>query len=349
MKRVSVVVLNFNTERDTVSCLKSLTKVDYPDFEVVVVENGSDENSVRELSKHIAKLKHLLKLRVVRLSKNLGYAGGCNAGVRETRSDYVVLLTNDTIVNRNYLKALVETFERYEKVGVVVPKIVHKGYYQDNLTFNGLMSISGLPIEFLPGESQSFFSSVSGCSLLFDKRVFELPFDDDYFLCLEDAYLSWSSLLQGYKCVPSLEAVLTHKSLYHKDRSGSFNIVFHPTKNIVMNVLIFFELVNLFKVLPLLFVQSFLILVLPLFRMRPRGVWWKLRSYWWLLRNFDRVWRKRKYVQSLRRISDRDLSWGFTCRQPFFKGFFGRFIDSLIFLYCWLLRLPVREVYRDAK
>ena len=352
MKPISVVVLNYNTERDTVRCLSSLAKVDYPDFEVVVVENGSDDSSARELSKRISKLKQVIKVKLVRLTRNVGYAGGCNAGVRETRNDHVVLLSNDTTVNRRYLKELVKTFEKEDgRVGIVVPKVINKGYGLDKLAFSGLISITGLPVEFLPRMSEPFFSSVNGCSLLFNKRIFNLPFDKDYFIYAEDVYLSWWSLLKGYKCVLAPKAVLTHKSLYFKDRTRTFNGIFHMSKNTSMNVLIFFELVNIFKVLPLLFVQSSLMLLTPLFWRRrcKKAIWWKLRSYWWLVRNFRKIWHKRKHIQSLRRVSDHDLSWGFTCRQPLFKGFFGRFVDSLIFLYCWVVRLPVREVYRGVK
>ena len=351
MKPISVVVLNYNTERDTVRCLSSLAKVDYPDFEVVVVENGSAEGSLRELRRHIAGLKRVLKLRFVRLERNRGYAGGCNAGVEAARSNYVVLLSNDTIVNRPYLKELVKTFEKEDgRVGIVVPKVINKE--QGDLTvLRGFINIGGIPVDFLPGQREPFFSNAGGCSLFFDKRIFALPFDNDYFINAEDTYLSWRSLLKGYKCVLAPKAVLTHKSLYSKDRTRTFNSVFHMSKNTFMNVLIFFELVNIFKVLPLLFVQSSLMLITPFFwsRRYKRAIWWKLRSYWWLVKNFRKIWRKRKHIQSLRRVSDRDLSWGFTCRQPLFKGFFGRFVDSLIFLYCWVVRLPVREVYQGVK
>ena len=239
MKRVSIVLLSYNNERDTFRCLSSLVKVDYPDFEVVVVDNGSNEKSASKLKGHVNKLKQGFKVRNVQLSSNRGFAGGCNAGVRDSKSDYVVLLNNDTTVNKGYLKEMVKVMESEDNVAIVGSRIVNEGSYEAETTFGGLLHFTGSPIKPPPGMPDYFTFVVSGCSMLLNKKVVGLPFDEDYFMYGEDVYLSWLSLLRGYKCVIATKSVVKHRSLYDKHRNRSFNVAFHGSKNAVLNVLIF--------------------------------------------------------------------------------------------------------------
>ena len=347
MKRVSIVLLNWNNERDTVRCLKSLAKVDYPDFEVVVVDNGSDEASVRRLRQHLNKNRWngIIKTRLIELNENRGCAGGRNLGVRKSKNNYVLLLDNDATVNKGYLKELVETFSKGKNIGLVGPKIVNKGCYNHLISYETIWDLFGSGKQLPPNADKSLTFGVSGCSIFFDKRVIDVPFEEDYFVYGEDTYLSWILSLKGYKHLIARKSVVTHESTYERRRVGSFNFVFHGTKNQWMNDLIFFELNNLFKILPLLFAHELFILV-ALSSKNPHVFFLKIRSYWWIIKNFKKIWHKRKEIQALRKLSDRDLSWGFTCRQPYFNGFFGRLVDSAIFLYCWVVRFPVREVYK---
>src|SRR3972149_12039405 len=95
--RVSVVVLNWNGLADTRECLESLKAVSYPDYRVIVIDNGSREDEARALQSAFGDFA-----RVVRSETNLGFAGGANIGIREALSqgsDYVLLLNNDTTVD----------------------------------------------------------------------------------------------------------------------------------------------------------------------------------------------------------------------------------------------------------
>ena len=93
--RVSIVILNWNSYEVTLDCLLSLRKMDYRNFEVVLVDNGSIDGSPAKL------LQSVPEIRLIRNETNLGFAGGCNVGMRDALrrgTDYVLLLNNDTIV-----------------------------------------------------------------------------------------------------------------------------------------------------------------------------------------------------------------------------------------------------------
>lgn len=100
---VVVVILNWNGKRDTLECLSSVRAINYPSFEIVVVDNGSTDDSVAAIKAHFPGIS------VIETGENLGYAGGNNAGMRyaiQQGADYVLLLNNDTVVDRSVLTAL---------------------------------------------------------------------------------------------------------------------------------------------------------------------------------------------------------------------------------------------------
>src|SRR5690349_2452680 len=103
MPRIAVLVLNWNGRDDTLQCLESLSKVDYPNFDVIVVDNGSIDDSVQAIR---ASFPSLL---LIENGANLGYAEGNNAGMRvalERGADFILLLNNDTVVDGDLLKEL---------------------------------------------------------------------------------------------------------------------------------------------------------------------------------------------------------------------------------------------------
>ena len=119
--RVSIIILNWNSYEVTLDCLLSLRKIDYSNFEVVLVDNGSIDESPGKL------LENVPEIRLIRNATNLGFAGGCNVGMRDVlrrRTDYLLLLNNDTIVAPDFLSQLVRVAESDEKIGAASPKIL---------------------------------------------------------------------------------------------------------------------------------------------------------------------------------------------------------------------------------
>ncbi len=120
--KVSVLVLNWNRKADTLECLESLRNVDYPNFEIVVVDNASTDDSVAAIRQAYPDVV------VLQNSDNLGYAEGNNVGIRyalKNGSDYVFVLNNDTVVDANVLTPLVETMEREPDVAVAGSRICY--------------------------------------------------------------------------------------------------------------------------------------------------------------------------------------------------------------------------------
>jgi len=136
MKNVSIVILNWNRPKDTVDCLKSVGNLNISGFklQIIVVDNNSKDNSVKLIKEQLVKIekKENILGEIVRNKKNLGFAEGNNVGMKHAINhgmDFVLLLNNDTIVDKNLIRGLIETAGRYPNAGIISPKIYFaKGY-----------------------------------------------------------------------------------------------------------------------------------------------------------------------------------------------------------------------------
>ena len=122
---VYIILLNWHGWRDTIACLDSLASLDYTNYHLQVVDNGSTDNSVACI-----RAAHP-EVSIIETGRNLGFSGGCNVGVRralEEGADYIWLLNNDTTVDPQALSAMVAVAETDPKVGAIGSVL----YYLDN-------------------------------------------------------------------------------------------------------------------------------------------------------------------------------------------------------------------------
>lgn len=129
---VSVIIVNYNGKNCLERCLGSVLLTEYPNFEVILVDNASADNSLIIADK---LREHEPRLVIIKNTENVVFAEGTSIGIRyalRKDSDYVLLLNNDVIVDRRFLSELVNLAENDEKVGIVGSKIYD--YYKRNLT-----------------------------------------------------------------------------------------------------------------------------------------------------------------------------------------------------------------------
>lgn len=116
IKRVDVVVLNWNGWQDTIACLASLQRQDYPHFNLLVVDNGSTDGSVGQIKQAMPAVE------LLQTGANLGFGGGCNAGIQLAMArgaDYVWLINSDATVDPGALSALVRMADQNPMLGAV--------------------------------------------------------------------------------------------------------------------------------------------------------------------------------------------------------------------------------------
>lgn len=120
-KLVSVVIITRNRKKITLDCLQSVLRMNYPAFEVILVDNASNDNTVEAVKKKFPKV------RIAASPINLGLNGGRNLGQKKAKGKYILFLDSDTIVDKDLIKELVKIAETDPSIGIVCPKI----YYYD--------------------------------------------------------------------------------------------------------------------------------------------------------------------------------------------------------------------------
>jgi hypothetical protein len=210
---VWIVVLNWNLSEITRDCVLSLRKLSYPAFRILIVDNGSTDNSVEIL-------QVLEDVTLLVNEKNVGFAAGNNHGIEyalKKDADYVLILNNDVVVAPDMLSKLVSVAQSDSSVGVVGPVI----YYFDapgkvwfaGMEFRDSLYVvrRGLHLEYPldPAERVDF---VSGCGMLVKREVWEQVglFDDRFFMYYEDLDFSLRVKKAGYSLMCSTQAKMWH-------------------------------------------------------------------------------------------------------------------------------------------
>jgi GT2 family glycosyltransferase len=213
-KLASVVIPNWNGAAHLPTCLDALRRQTFTDYETIVVENGSTDESRQLLSRDYPDIQ------VIALPRNLGFAGGCNTGLRHASGETLVILNNDTQVDSNWLLELLSAIERHPDAGMATPKVrlwddrrrLHTT--GDYLRSNGIPDSRGVwELDEGQYDDQTYVFGAAGVAPAYRRTMLEEVglFDADFGSYCEDVDLSWRAQLAGYRCVYAPRALLYHK------------------------------------------------------------------------------------------------------------------------------------------
>ncbi len=218
LPKVSIIVVNWNNKKDTAECLNSLLQVDYPNFQVLLVDNGSTDGSAAFFREHYPGLK------MIENKANLFFAEGNNVVLRqlmESDTDYFFLVNNDTIVDKNILRELVKISESSPDIGIVGPKIYY--YQPNNVIWHAGGRLNYWRCDFgsigIRQEDRGQFDQVrdvdyvAGCGLLIKKEVVcQIGFlDSSYVMYMDDPDWCVRAKKKGYRIVYVPAAKMWHK------------------------------------------------------------------------------------------------------------------------------------------
>lgn len=241
--KICIIVLNWDNKKDTFECLDSVLKINYPNFKVVLVDNGSEEKIKNDVeARYPSDIVHLIEN-----GENLGFAGGNNSGIEyaiNEGADYILLLNNDTVVDKDLITELVSVAVSDNKIGIVGPKI----YYFDEperLWFAGNKTsyFYGRPIkighrgygQIDRGQYDAIekIGFASGCAMFVRQEVFEkIGFlDEDYFCSAEDADFCIRAAKAGFDIFYAPKAKLWHKEASTFGGLDSPEYVYYQIRN----------------------------------------------------------------------------------------------------------------------
>jgi GT2 family glycosyltransferase len=214
MPAISVVVPNWNGAHLLPVCLDSLQAQTFGDVEVVVVDDGSTDESVTLVEERYPEV------RVVRLSRNVGFCRAANAGLRASRGEFAALINNDTELEPRCLEELVAAMRADPGLGICAPKMV---YYDDPGTINSAghaCGPDGVVVDIGRGQPdgewfarpREVLGACAGAALYRRRMLDEIGlFDPDFVMSLEDADLSWRAQLAGWRARYVPAAVVKHR------------------------------------------------------------------------------------------------------------------------------------------
>ena len=111
---VHIILLNYNGYEDTVECIKSICKINYNNYKIILVDNNSSDGSQIELLKYLSQNE---KVHFIQSEKNLGFSGGNNIGIKQSTGEFIALLNPDTILLNNAFKIIIENMNKHKKIG----------------------------------------------------------------------------------------------------------------------------------------------------------------------------------------------------------------------------------------
>lgn len=220
MARLSVVILNWNGRRHLERYLPSVVAHTEGDAEVVVADNGSTDDSLQWLRLNYPDV------RVMRLDRNYGFAGGYNRALREVASEYVLLLNSDVEVTAGWWQPLVEVLDTESDVAAVAPKLLadmERTKFEYAGAAGGFIDYLGYP--FCRGrilsnveEDRGQYDNrrdifwASGAAMCCRREVFESlgGFDEDFFAHMEEIDLQWRMQLAGWRIVVEPKSMVYH-------------------------------------------------------------------------------------------------------------------------------------------
>jgi hypothetical protein len=235
---VYIVILNWNGFKDTSELLESLSKITHTNHKITVVDNNSSPGEVEKIESAYGD-----KLHVIRCKENLGFSGGNNVGIKyslEEKSDYILLLNNDTTVQPDFLEILVNKFETENQAGIIAPRI---NYYDEpkkiwseggkisRIRGSGFAYSDKLEADVDTTDKSVTF--VSGCCMLVKPEVFLKVglFDENYFLYTEDTDLCLRTMKSGYKIFVAPESKIFHKINSSTKKNYSSLPLYYATRN----------------------------------------------------------------------------------------------------------------------
>ncbi len=211
MPKVFIIVLHYKNWNDTNECLESLKKIDYDNFEIIVIDNDKE---------------------------NRGFAGGNNIGIKQALkkgAEYILLLNNDTVIEPNFLKKLVEVGESDKEIGILGPMIYEYGTNKIHFAGGRINWLCTKGIHLNP-KSQVLNPKetdyITGACMLVKREVIEKIglMDEDYFLYFEDVDWCVKARKAGYKCVLVPKAKIQHK-VSASTKAESFSYIYYHFRN----------------------------------------------------------------------------------------------------------------------
>ena len=313
---VSIVIPHWNNVDVLSECLESISNTDFENFETIVVDNASTDNSVASVRSNYPNVK------LIENDKNYGYAGGCNIGAEAASGDFLIFLNNDTVQEKDWISNLIKTINSDDKIAAVQPKILN--YYNRNVFdyaggSGGHMDIYCFP--FARGRIFSFQENdegqynnkekcfwSSGTCFMVRRELFQKAggFDDSFFAHMEEIDLCWRLYAMGFEVWVEPDSVVYHKNALTLPMYSHKKYYLNHRNSLLM-LLGNYSIKNIFLIgIPRLILEK-IACFYSILMLDWRHFTAILRSLFWIIFHPNVIMKKRKSFSKIRTITDKKI------------------------------------------
>jgi len=300
---VSIIIVSYNGLKNIDACLKSVESQSYKRFEAIVVDSASNDGTPEYISRYYPYVK------LVRSERNLGYSGGNALGLKHAQGDFVAILNQDVILDKDWLLELLRCAERHQEAGIIASNVLLHSNPSIANAYGNEVHFTGLTFSRFLGKLRSDFKEeyvIAPCGAAFmirRKMIDDVGFiEGTFFMEFGDVDLALRGWLHGWKCVITPTAEAYHKFVlkmtpqrYFILERGRYLILL---KNFTYRTLVF--------ILPSLMLTEMLTWAYALLYGKNYLVS-KIEAYRWVLKKLPRIIKNREKVQKFRRTTDKTL------------------------------------------
>jgi len=307
---VSIIVTTWNARDVLKACLKSLSKISYSNFELILVDNGSTDGTKEDFYGY---RKMFRRLKTVSNDSNLGFAKANNIGYKRAKGSFILLLNNDTQVTPLFLEKMVKRMIKQPDLGAIQPMILIKddkklldncGSYITNIGF--LIHRGFLEKISSKYTKEQIVFSVKGACLLTRKKIIKKVglFDEDFVSYFEESDFCWRIWMAG-----SLVAYFPGAKIYHKlgftsKMLSPINVSYHSIKNNILTLYKNLETISLVRILGVHLVILLGLMVYYVAKLQFKKAGMIGKALLWNIWNLPASTIKRRRIQRKRKVDD---------------------------------------------
>ena len=300
----SIIILNYNGGNDLFECIESIYQTIDCQYEVILIDNNSTDNS------HIECKNKFSQIKLIQNDENIGMAAR-NIGIKNSKSNFIVFLDSDTIVEKDWLKNLIKSFQKHGE-GLYQPKILQKQNRNLINSCGNLINIFGFGFAKGRGKEDDFkfeeflkIDYTSGActfsSLDTIKKIGDI--DEIFFAYHDDLEYGWRASLLGIDSFYEPKSKIYHRISLTLGKSSKRKM-FLTERNRLICLKTLYARNTFYKILPLLMILETGIFMYCL--TKRLGIM-KLKSYFSLLKLNSEIIKKRKNIERIRKYSDSDI------------------------------------------
>ena len=307
---VSIIILNYNAGKLLLECVESVFNTNYTNFEVLVIDNASSDNSHK-----ICKEK-FERIYLIENKTNLGYCEGNNVGVQKASGEFIVILNPDTVVDSNWLNDLIVAYYIYGD-GIYQPKFLNTTDHKILMSTGNMIQLFGFGFSRGKGQvdTKQFekiekIGYASGTCIFTTKKIFLKigMFDPFLFAYHDDLDLCWRAILQGINSYYVPKSIVYHPPEGFSFKWSSFKY-YLLERNRLYCILTNYSRTTFYKMLPALILVEIAIII---FYLKKRMLNEKLKSYFDIIKNREKIRKKYLEIQKNRIVDDEEIIKNFS-------------------------------------